>query len=144
MAQISWQQENSFGVWTTNWPNFTFRKKTFLMVPPTPSIGPLPRCLSLQNQHNDLFNNIVPANSWKINLDRNWAPIPSLHKTPLVIDLPHSVSMVSITFFRQLIDVILLWSEFSITTATLLFLISLVAPLKKQYDVKSEKLWFPK
>ena len=39
--------ENSLGVWTTSWPEFTFRKMTILMVPPTPSIGPLSRCLSL-------------------------------------------------------------------------------------------------
>ena len=68
--------ENSLGVWTTIWPDFTFRKMTFLMVPPTSSIGTLPWCLSLQNQHNDLFENIVPANSWKINLDQNCVPIP--------------------------------------------------------------------
>ena len=122
--------ENYLGVWNTIWPDFTFQKMTFLMVPPTPSIGPLPWCLSSKNQHNDLFKNIVPANSCKINLDRKWAPIPSLHKMTLVNDLPHSVSMVSITFFRQLIDVILLWSEFSVTTTTLLLLISLVTPLK--------------
>ena len=91
----------------------------------------------------DLFKNIAPANSWKINLDRNWAPIISLHKTTLVNDLPHSFSTVSSTFLRQLIYVILLWSEFSVTTTTLSFLISLVAPLKWQHDVESEKLWFP-
>ena len=39
--------ENSLGVWTTIWPNFTFWKITFLMVPPTPSIGILSWCLSL-------------------------------------------------------------------------------------------------
>ena len=61
-----------------------------------------------------------------INLDQNWVLIPSLHKTTLVNDLPHSVSIVSITFFRQLIDVILLWSEFSVGTTVLLFLISFV------------------
>ena len=61
--------------------------------------------------HWDSFKNIVPANSWKINLDRNWAPIPSLHKTTLVNDLPHSTSTVSVTFFWQLIDVILLWPD---------------------------------
>ena len=107
------------------WPDFTFGKMTFLMIPPT-----LPWCLSLQNQHNYLFKNIVPANNWKINPDGNWAPIPSLHKKTLMNDLPHSVSTVSIAFFRQLIEVILLWSEFSVTTTTLLFLISLVALLK--------------
>ena len=56
--------ENSFGAWTTIWPYF-------LMVPLTSSIGTLPWCLSLYNQHNGLFENIVPANSWKINLDWN-------------------------------------------------------------------------
>ena len=65
--------------------------------PPTLSIRPLQWRLSLQNQHNDLFKNIVFVNSWKINLDRDWAPIPSLHKTTVINDLPHSVSMVSIT-----------------------------------------------
>ena len=39
--------ENSLGVWTTIWPDFTFRKMTFLMVPPTSSIGTLPWCPSL-------------------------------------------------------------------------------------------------
>ena len=38
--------ENSLGVWTTIWPDFTFQKMTFLMVPPTSSIGTLPWCLS--------------------------------------------------------------------------------------------------
>ena len=50
----------------------------------------------------DLFKNIIPANSWKINLDRNWVPLPSLHKMTLVNDLLHSVSTVLITFFRKL------------------------------------------
>ena len=49
-----------------------------------------------------LIQDIVPANSWKINPDQNWVSIPSLHKTTLVNDLPHSVSTVSIIFFRQL------------------------------------------
>ena len=84
--------------------------------------------VSLTN--NDLFKKIVPANSWKINLDQNWVPVPSLHKTTLVNDLPHSVSTVSITFFRQLIDVILLSFDFSVTMTKFLFLISLVTPLK--------------
>ena len=48
----------------------------------------------------------------------------------------------SITHLFQKTHVILLWSEFSVTTTTLLFLISLVTPLKEQHDVKSEKLWF--
>ena len=39
--------ENSLDVWTTIWPDFTFRKMTFLMVPPTSSIGTLPWCPSL-------------------------------------------------------------------------------------------------
>ena len=83
-------------------PDFTFRKMTVLMVAPASSIGTLPWCPSLQNQHNGLFKNIVSAaNSWKINLDHNSVPIPSLHKTTLVSDLPHSVSTVSIIFFRQ-------------------------------------------
>ena len=77
-----------------------------------------------------LFKNLFPANSWEINLDPNWVPIPSLHKTTSVNDLPHSVSKISITFFRHPIDVILLWSEFSVPTTTLLFLISFVTPLK--------------
>ena len=33
------------GVWTTIWPDFTFRKITFLMVPQASSIGALPCCL---------------------------------------------------------------------------------------------------
>ena len=37
----------SSGVWMTVWPDFTFQKTAFLRVPPTPSIGPLPWCLSL-------------------------------------------------------------------------------------------------
>ena len=36
----------SLGVWTTIWPEFTFRNMTFLMVSPTSSIGTLPWCLS--------------------------------------------------------------------------------------------------
>ena len=55
--------ENYLGVWTTIWPDFTFRKMTSFMVPPTSSIGTLPWCSSLQNQDNDLFKNIVPAKS---------------------------------------------------------------------------------
>ena len=39
--------ENYLGVWTTIWPDFTFRKMTFLMVPPTSSIRTLPWWLSL-------------------------------------------------------------------------------------------------
>ena len=113
--------DNSLDVWTTIWPDFTFWKMTFLMVPPTLCNGTLPWCPSLKNQHNDLLRSIVPANSWKINLDRSWVPIPSLHKTRLVNNLPHFVTTVSITFFRQLIDVILLWSEFLVTTTTLFF-----------------------
>ena len=97
---------------------------------PTSSIGTLPWCPSLQNQHNDLFKNIFSANSWKINLDQNWVPMPSLHKTTLANDLPHFVSTIPITFFRQLIDVILVWSEVSVTTTTFLFFISLVTPSK--------------
>ena len=103
--------EKYLGVWTTILPDFTFRRMAFLMVPPTSSI--------VEPTNNDLFKNIVPANSWKINLNRNWVPIPSLHKTTLMNDLPHSVSTVLITFCRQLIDVILLWSEFSVSTTTL-------------------------
>ena len=38
--------ENSLGVWTTIWPDFTFQKMMFLMVVPTSSIGTLPWCLS--------------------------------------------------------------------------------------------------
>ena len=94
--------ENSLGVWTTIWPDFTFRKMTFLMVSSSSSIGTLPWCPSLQYQHNDLFKNIVPANGWKINLDWNLVFIPSLHKTTLVNDLPQSASTVSLTFFRKL------------------------------------------
>ena len=55
--------ENYLGVWTTIWTDFTFRKMTSFMVPPTSSIGTLPWCSSLQNQDNDLFKNIVPAKS---------------------------------------------------------------------------------
>ena len=55
--------ENSLSVWTTIWPDFTFRKVTFLIVLPTSFIGTLPWSLSLQNQHSDLFKNIFPANS---------------------------------------------------------------------------------
>ena len=107
--------ENFLSVWTTIWPEFTLRKMTLLMIPPTPSIGSFPWRHSLSNQHNDLFKNIVPADSWKINLNRNWAPTRYLNKSTLVNDLPHSISMVSITFFRQLIYAILLWSEFSVS-----------------------------
>ena len=39
--------ENYLGVWTTIWPDFTFRKMTFLIVLATPSIAPLSWCLSL-------------------------------------------------------------------------------------------------
>ena len=39
--------ENYLGVWTTIWPEFTFRKSMFLMVLPTSSIGTLPWCRSL-------------------------------------------------------------------------------------------------
>ena len=63
-------------------------------------------------------------------MDRNGAPISPLHKATLAHDLLHSVFMVSVTFFRQLIDVILLRSEFLVTTTALLFLISRVAPSK--------------
>ena len=34
--------ENSLSVWTTIWPDFTFRKVTFLIVLPTSFIGTLP------------------------------------------------------------------------------------------------------
>ena len=34
--------ENFLGVWSTIWPDFTFRKMTFLMVSSTSSIGTLP------------------------------------------------------------------------------------------------------
>ena len=39
--------ENSLGVWTTIWPEFTFRKSMFLMVLLTSSIRTLPWCPSL-------------------------------------------------------------------------------------------------
>ena len=39
--------ESYLGVWTTKWPDFTFRKMTFLIVSPTPSTGSLAWCLSL-------------------------------------------------------------------------------------------------
>ena len=34
--------ENFLGVWSTIWPDFTFWKMTFLMVPPASSVGTLP------------------------------------------------------------------------------------------------------
>ena len=102
MAQISYQK-----ILWVYLAGLYFWENAFLMIPPT-----LPWCLSLQNQHNYLFKNIVPANNWKINPDGNWAPIPSLHKKTLMNDLPHSVSTVSIAFFRQLIEVILLFWVF--------------------------------
>ena len=39
--------ENSLGVWATIWPEFTFQKMMFVMIPPTSSIGTLPWCTSL-------------------------------------------------------------------------------------------------
>ena len=39
--------ENSLGVWTTIWSEFTFLKMMFLMVLPTSSIETLPLCPSL-------------------------------------------------------------------------------------------------
>ena len=39
--------ESYLGVWTTKWPDFTFRRMTFLIVSSTPSTGSLPWCLSL-------------------------------------------------------------------------------------------------
>ena len=57
--------------------------------------------------------------TWKINLDRNLVPIRPLNCSTLLNNLLHSVFIVSITFFRQLIVVILLWSKFSVTTTYL-------------------------
>ena len=101
--------ENYLCVWTTVWPEFTFRKMMFLMVLPTSSIGISLWCPSLQNQYNDWFKNIVPANSWKINLDPNWVPIPSLHRTISANDLLQSISTVSLTFWDNSCYSIMVW-----------------------------------
>ena len=65
-------------VWTMVWIDLTFQKMTFLRVPPTPSTGPLPWCLSLQNQEISLSRKKVLANNLKINLEGNCTLIPSL------------------------------------------------------------------
>ena len=145
MAQISWQHQKILWVYGLQsgltllfrkWHFWRFRQRHPLGLCHGVSI-----CrTSTMIYSRTLFLLIVE----KKNLDWNWSPIPSLHKITLVNNLLHSVSMISITFFRQLIDVILLWSGFSVTTTTLLFLISLVAPLKQQDDVKNQKLWSPK
>ena len=127
MTQISWQHQKILWVYGPQSDlTLLFRKWRFwwfhLRHPLGLCHGASHRRTSTVTYSRTLFLLIVE----KKNLDRNWVPLPSIHKTTLVNDLPHSVSTVSITFFRQLIDVILLWSEFLVTTTTLLFLISLL------------------
>ena len=120
--------ENSLCVWTTIWPDLTFWKITFWWVRQRHPLGLCHGVLycktSIMTYSRTLFLVIVENKS---------GSKLSVHTITPQNDIGEwftAFRLHSINHLFQTTHVILLWSEFSVTTTTLLFLISLVTPLK--------------
>ena len=124
--------ENSLGVWTTIWPDFTFRKWRswwFCLRHPLELCHDVPPCRTNAVTYSSPLQ--IFYSCWKIkNKSGSKLSVHTIIPQNDICEWFTTFRLHGINHLFPTTHVILLWSQFLVTTTALLFLNSLVTPLK--------------